>query len=94
MPRAKLYNTPEERREAARIRSAIWREANKDIANQRSREWSAANLEKRREAYHKRPEHYAEMSKIRIHRHRNKLKKEKEELLKLRKIVANQSKEE
>ena len=88
MPRAKIYNTEEERKEANRVRSAEWRKANKELANQRSREWSSNNLHKRREAYHRRPEHYAEMSKIRTQRFRQKVKNEREELVKLREMVA------
>ena len=88
MARSKIYNTDEERREANRIRSAEWRKTHRELANQRSREWSANNLDKRREAYHRRPEHYAQMSKVRTHRYREKVKAEREELVKLREIVA------
>ena len=76
----KKYATEEEKREAARIRSALWREAHKEESNARAREWSKNNLEKRRAAYARRPEHYAEMSRKRSQKSREKFRQELERL--------------
>ena len=70
MPQQKKYTTPEEKREANRLRSAAYRAAHKEEANERARIWSANNLERRRKNYHARREHHCAVARARAARHR------------------------
>ena len=84
MARPTKYAAPEEKREAARLRTAKWRAENRERSNQISSEWGRANAERRRANYANRREHYAEMSRIRNERFRAKCKAERQELVLLR----------